>query len=137
MASLVTALSASSSFLLGSRSRSEDIFFNKIPLGINTKKIEISKLRVRVKAMGGGVAKFKGTQMREKQLSEMIEKKVTEAKQVCEGDETSDECKVAWDEVEEVSQAKADLRRKLEKQDPLEYYCQDNPETDECRVYED
>jgi hypothetical protein len=25
----------------------------------------------------------------------------------------------------------------LEKQDPLEYYCQDNPETDECRVYED
>lgn len=86
---------------------------------------------------GGGVAKFKGTQMREKQLAEMIEKKVVEAKEVCEGDETSDECKVAWDEVEEVSQAKADFRRRLEKQDPLEYYCQDNPETDECRVYED
>ncbi|KAF9686558.1 hypothetical protein SADUNF_Sadunf02G0001700 [Salix dunnii] len=39
--------------------------------------------------------------------------------------------------VEEVSQAKADFRRRLEKQDPLEYYCQDNPEVDECRVYED
>ncbi|KAJ6939957.1 hypothetical protein NC651_006191 [Populus alba x Populus x berolinensis] len=75
--------------------------------------------------------------MREKQLTEMIEKKVVEAKEVCEGDERSDECKVAWDEVEEVSQAKADFRRRLEKQDPLEYYCQDNPETDECRVYED
>ncbi|KAJ6392486.1 hypothetical protein OIU77_026280 [Salix suchowensis] len=86
---------------------------------------------------GGGVAKFKGTQMREKQLTEMIETKVVEAKEVCAGDETSDECKVAWDEVEEVSQAKADFRRRLEKQDPLEYYCQDNPEIDECRVYED
>lgn len=69
----------------------------------------------------------------------MIEKKVIEAKEVCEGDERSEECKVAWDEVEEVSQAKADLRLKLEieKQDPLEYFCQDNPETDECRIYED
>ncbi|KAL6183920.1 hypothetical protein ACLB2K_045330 [Fragaria x ananassa] len=57
------------------------------------------------------VAKFKGTQMREKRLTEMIEKKVLEAKEVCgEGDPITDECKVAWDEVEEVSQAKADLR---------------------------
>nr|DAD41901.1 TPA_asm: hypothetical protein HUJ06_016224 [Nelumbo nucifera] len=88
-----------------------------------------------IKAMA--VSKFKGTQMREKHLTEMIEKKVQEAQQVCEGDQTSDECKVAWDEVEEVSQAKADLRRKLEKQDPLESFCQDNPETDECRIYED
>lgn len=88
-----------------------------------------------VKAMG--VVKFKGTQMREKHLTELIEKKVLEAKQVCEGHETSDECKVAWDEVEEVSQAKADLRRKMEKEDPLESYCQENPETEECRIYED
>ncbi|KAF5943153.1 hypothetical protein HYC85_020795 [Camellia sinensis] len=87
---------------------------------------------------GGGVAKYKGTQMREKKLAEMIAKKVEEAKEVCEGDERSDECKVAWDEVEEVSQAKADLRLKLlEKQDPLEFFCQDNPETDECRIYDD
>ncbi|KAJ0009814.1 hypothetical protein Pint_32831 [Pistacia integerrima] len=44
---------------------------------------------------------------------------------------------VAWDEVEEVSQAKADLRRKLAKQDPLEFFCQDNPEPEQCRIYED
>lgn len=94
-----------------------------------------NKAVVKVKAMA--VAKFKGTQMREKKLTEMIEKKVLEAKEVCKGDQTSDECKVAWDEVEEVSQAKADLRLKLEKQDPLESFCQDNPETDECRIYED
>ncbi|XP_043712156.1 calvin cycle protein CP12-3, chloroplastic [Telopea speciosissima] len=88
-----------------------------------------------VRAMA--VAKFKGTWMREKQLTEMIEKKVMEAKGVCKGNEASDECKVAWDEVEEVSRAKADLRRKMEKHDPLEYFCQENPETDECRIYED
>lgn len=97
------------------------------------------RINLTVKATGGGAgaAKFKGTRMREKQLTEMIEQKVSEAKQVCEGDETSDECKVAWDEVEEISQAKADFRRRLEKQDPLEYFCQDNPDTDECRVFED
>lgn len=94
-------------------------------------------LTVTVKATGVAKAKFKGTHMREKQLSEMIEQKVMEAKQVCEGDESSDECKVAWDEVEEVSQAKADFRRRLQKEDPLEFFCQDNPQTDECRIYED
>ncbi|KAG8500502.1 hypothetical protein CXB51_002727 [Gossypium anomalum] len=91
-----------------------------------------------INAMGGG-AKYKGTQMRKKQLSEIIKKKVIEAKQVCEGDETSDECKVAWDEVEEVSQAKADLRLRLEveKKDPLESFCLENPETEECKVNDD
>lgn len=82
---------------------------------------------------------YKGTHMREQRLTEMIEKKVMEAKQVCGEDESSDECKVAWDEVEEVSQAKADLRLKVHhlQQDPLEYFCRENPETDECRIYED
>ncbi|KAJ0255973.1 Calvin cycle protein CP12-3 [Hirschfeldia incana] len=84
-------------------------------------------------------AKYKGTKMREEKLSEMIEEKVKEATEVCEADERSEECRVAWDEVEEVSQAKADLRIKLEllNQDPLESFCQENPETDECRIYED
>ncbi|CAN4123144.1 unnamed protein product [Withania somnifera] len=88
--------------------------------------------------MSSGAPKYKGTQMREKQLTEMIEKKVKEAKEVCGEDARSDECKVAWDEVEEVSQAKAHLRIKLQlNEDPLEPYCQDNPETEECRTYED
>ncbi|KAK1306154.1 hypothetical protein QJS10_CPA10g01081 [Acorus calamus] len=82
--------------------------------------------------------KYEGTKRRERDLAEMIEKKVEEAKEVCEEEPASAECKVAWDEVEEVSQAKADLRRKLgESKDPLESFCAENPETDECRVYED
>ncbi|XP_008799141.1 calvin cycle protein CP12-3, chloroplastic [Phoenix dactylifera] len=85
--------------------------------------------------------KYKGTVMREEKLAGMIERKVEEAKAACEGEEGkgSDGCKVAWDEVEEVSQAMAHLRRRLAEsdRDPLESFCQDNPETDECRVYED
>ncbi|RWR96027.1 calvin cycle protein CP12-3, chloroplastic [Cinnamomum micranthum f. kanehirae] len=83
------------------------------------------------------VVKFKGIVMREKCLAEMIEKKVLEATEVCQGNYALDECKVAWDEVKEVSQAKADLQRKMEKEDPLESFCIENPEADECRIYED
>lgn len=82
------------------------------------------------------MVKYEGTQKRERMLSEMIERKIREAREVCEGNDASDECRVAWDEVEEVSQAKADLRRKMEKEDPLESFCSENPETDECRIYE-
>nr|XP_043631239.1 calvin cycle protein CP12-3, chloroplastic-like isoform X2 [Erigeron canadensis] len=83
-------------------------------------------------------AMFKGTHVREMKLTEMIENKVTEAKEVCAGDKDSDECKVAWDEVEEISQAKAHLRVKLEHdEDPLDSFCSGNPETDECSVYDD
>ncbi|KAG7587274.1 hypothetical protein ISN45_Aa02g024880 [Arabidopsis thaliana x Arabidopsis arenosa] len=84
-------------------------------------------------------AKYKGTKMREEKLSEMIEEKVKEATEVCEAEERLEECRVAWDEVEEVSQARADLRIKLKllNHDPLESFCQENPETDECRIYED
>ena len=87
-------------------------------------------------AVAMATPKFKGTQMREQQLNEMIERKVKEATEVCDGNQSSDECKVAWDEVEEISQAKADFRLRLEKQDPLESFCQTNPDTDECRIYD-
>ncbi|KAK9109556.1 hypothetical protein Sjap_017616 [Stephania japonica] len=100
-------------------------------------QLRISRPCAAARAMRGGVAKFKGTQMRERLLREMIEKKVLEATEVCERNKGSDECKVAWDEVEEVSQAMADLRRRMENQDPLESFCSENPETDECRIYED
>ncbi|XP_068652293.1 calvin cycle protein CP12-3, chloroplastic-like [Aristolochia californica] len=102
-----------------------------LPAGAAKRRVSFSP----GKAMA--VVKFKGTRMRDQHLSEMIEKKVLEAKEVCEGKNESDECKVAWDEVEEVSQAKADLRRKLEKEDPLESFCSENPETEECRIDED
>ncbi|KAL0016709.1 hypothetical protein SO802_003778 [Lithocarpus litseifolius] len=113
--------------------RSEALLFSS---KVSVVRMGEAKKGLTVKAMAVA-PKFKGTQRREKELTELIEKKVIEAKEVCGEDERSDECKVAWDEVEEISQAKADLRLKLEKQDPLEFFCQDHPETDECRLYED
>ncbi|KAL4576025.1 hypothetical protein LXL04_012113 [Taraxacum kok-saghyz] len=88
-------------------------------------------------AMGGG-ARFKGTHEREMKLTELIENKVTEAEEVCACHEGSDECKVARDEVEEISQAKAHPRVKLEhEEDRLQSFCSGNPEIDECSVYFD
>ncbi|XP_020114277.1 calvin cycle protein CP12-3, chloroplastic [Ananas comosus] len=93
-------------------------------------------------AAGGGAGRrYKGTAMREEALTEMIERKVAEAMEACAGEEgqASDGCRVAWDEVEEVSQAKADLRRRRAEThaDPLEPFCRHNPDSDECRVYDD
>ncbi|KAL4583738.1 hypothetical protein LXL04_008321 [Taraxacum kok-saghyz] len=103
------------------------------PICYTTRATRCQRASVIANGIGGGSAKYKGTQMREKKLTELIESKIAEATQVCEGDRDSDECKVAWDEVEEVSQAKADLRRKLdENKDPLQSFCEENPETDEC-----
>lgn len=92
----------------------------------------------RVRGMGMARYKYKGTRMREQQLTEMIETKVREAKEVCKGEEEeiSDACKVAWDQVEEVSQAKAHFLRRLQTQDPLLYFCRDNPQLDECQIYD-
>ncbi|XP_058106691.1 calvin cycle protein CP12-3, chloroplastic-like [Magnolia sinica] len=77
-----------------------------------------------------------GDQRKEEKLSIMIEEKVTEAHKICEENSLSEECVVAWDEVEEVSQAKAHLRQRSAI-DPLEAYCRDHPKAPECRIYED
>ncbi|KAL6982576.1 hypothetical protein U1Q18_015966 [Sarracenia purpurea var. burkii] len=126
-------------YIIGLPRSNDDLLRKKRGGRIGVESSRKGKVLVKAAATGesGGVAKFKGTQMRERKLTEMIEKKVKEAKEVCAADEKSAECKVAWDEVEEVSQAKADLRLKLQgNQDPLESFCRDNPETDECRIYE-
>ena len=70
-------------------------------------------------------------------LQEDIAQKIAEAKEVCDSGSTG-ECAAAWDEVEEISAeaAHAKLRAK-ESSDPLDAFCAENPETDECRVYED
>ena len=99
--------------------RSEALLFSKVLVLVQMGE---AKKGLTVKAMAVA-PKFIGTQRKEQQLAEMIEKKVIEAKEVCGEDGRSDECKVAWDEVEETSQAKADLRLRLEKQDPLEFFC--------------
>ncbi|KAK9833479.1 hypothetical protein WJX81_008569 [Elliptochloris bilobata] len=66
-----------------------------------------------------------------------VETAIKEAKDTC-ADGTAGECAAAWDSVEELSAAAAHRKVAQEGQgDPLEKYCGDNPEADECRVYED
>ncbi|CAK9199561.1 unnamed protein product [Sphagnum troendelagicum] len=67
-----------------------------------------------------------------------VAKSAEEALKTCKDDETSAPCAAAWDEYEELSAEQAHSRdRKKLSADPLEAYCAENPETDECRVYED
>lgn len=70
-------------------------------------------------------------------ISEKMSESIKKAEEACEGDAASGECAAAWDEVEELSAAASDARDKLKDSDPLENYCKDNPETKECRTYED
>ncbi|EMS48211.1 hypothetical protein TRIUR3_21408 [Triticum urartu] len=59
-----------------------------------------------------------------------------QAQETCSEDAASGECAAAWDEVEELSAAASHARDKLKDSDPLENYCKENPETDECRTYD-
>ncbi|XVF22093.1 hypothetical protein REPUB_Repub12eG0144000 [Reevesia pubescens] len=70
-------------------------------------------------------------------ISEKVEKSIKDAQEACSDDPVSGECVAAWDEVEELSAAASHARdKKKENSDPLENYCKDNPETDECRTYD-
>ncbi|KAG0591944.1 hypothetical protein M758_1G206700 [Ceratodon purpureus] len=73
-----------------------------------------------------------------KDLQQQVADAIIEAQKTCEEDPASQPCAVAWDDVEEIAAEAAHQRdRKKTNADPLETYCADNPETDECRVYED
>ncbi|CAN1186617.1 Calvin cycle protein CP12-2, chloroplastic [Linum perenne] len=69
-------------------------------------------------------------------IEEKIEESIKAAEETCGEDPASGECVAAWDEVEELSAAASHARDKKKGSDPLEAYCQDNPETDECRTYD-
>ena len=60
--------------------------------------------------------------------------KIEEAQEICAGDDQSAECATAWDAVESATKEKEQNKGKG---DPLEEFCEDNPEADECRVYQD
>ncbi|KAE9611857.1 hypothetical protein Lalb_Chr06g0166871 [Lupinus albus] len=69
-------------------------------------------------------------------ISEKVEESIKNAEEACSGDPVSGECVAAWDEVEELSAAASHARDKKKGTDPLDAYCKDNPETDECRTYD-
>ncbi|KAF4364555.1 hypothetical protein CsatB_005909 [Cannabis sativa] len=71
------------------------------------------------------------------QISEKVAESIKSAESACSDNPASGECVAAWDEVEELSAAASHARDKKKTSDPLEEYCKDNPETDECRTYED
>ena len=45
-------------------------------------------------------------------------------------------CAVAWDNVEELSAEKAHEKAKAVPEDPLEKFCSEEPDADECRVHD-
>ncbi len=73
-------------------------------------------------------------------IEDLIETEREQARAACSvsgGD--SEECAAAWDAVEEL-QAEASHQRFSPRTKPktsLEQYCDDNPEADECRIYDD
>ena len=71
-----------------------------------------------------------------KGISEKVEESVKKAEQTCSDDPVGGECVLAWDEVEELSVAASRARDKKKASEPLENYCKDNPEVDECHSYD-
>ncbi|CAO2192874.1 unnamed protein product [Urochloa humidicola] len=70
-------------------------------------------------------------------ISGKVSDSIKKAEETCADEKVSGQCAAAWDEVEELSAAASHARDKLkESSDPLENYCKDNPEADECRVYD-
>ncbi|CAN6561578.1 unnamed protein product [Malus baccata var. baccata] len=69
-------------------------------------------------------------------LSEKVAESIKSAEEKCSDDPASGECVAAWDEVEELSAAASHKRANEKSSDPLETFCKDNPETDECRTYD-
>lgn len=49
----------------------------------------------------------------------------------------SKEAALAWDIVEELEAEASHLKANKGTEDPLEKFCEESPEADECRVYED
>ncbi|XP_071724772.1 calvin cycle protein CP12-2, chloroplastic-like [Rutidosis leptorrhynchoides] len=72
------------------------------------------------------------------QIQDQVKESIDKAQETCGEDPESGECVAAWDEVEELSAAASHARdkKKAADSDPLETYCKDNPETDECRTYD-
>ena len=70
-------------------------------------------------------------------IKEQILVEVKQARDTCETSGTgSQECAVAWETVEELQSELAHQQQDKPK-NSLERYCDDNPEADECRLYDD
>jgi len=70
-------------------------------------------------------------------IKDKIQEELQEARAVCDtSGSNSAECAAAWDAVEEL-QAEASHQRQSKPKNSLEKYCDENPEADECKIYDD
>jgi hypothetical protein len=73
-------------------------------------------------------------------IQNRIDEELEQARAVCDtSGATSAECAAAWDAVEELQAEASHQRTASEGQvkNSLQQYCDDNPDADECRIYDD
>lgn len=70
-------------------------------------------------------------------IHEQIEKERDAAREACNTNASAAECAAAWDAVEELQAEAAHQRDKAPEKSELEKFCDENPDADECRLYED
>ncbi|ASC70247.1 uncharacterized protein XM38_011830 [Halomicronema hongdechloris C2206] len=69
-------------------------------------------------------------------IKEQINQEIQSARDACDtSGKSSEECAAAWDAVEEL-QAEASHQRQKEPKSSFDEYCENNPDADECRVYD-
>lgn len=66
-----------------------------------------------------------------------IEKERDNARAVCDvNGSNSGECAAAWDVVEELQAEASHQREKTEPKNSFQQYCDENPDAEECRIYD-
>ncbi len=66
-----------------------------------------------------------------------IEKERDNARVVCDvNGSNSGECAAAWDVVEELQAEASHQREKTEPKNSFQQYCDENPDAEECRIYD-
>ncbi|MEL7051684.1 MAG: Calvin cycle protein CP12 [Cyanobacteria bacterium J06634_6] len=68
-------------------------------------------------------------------IQEKIKTEIEAAREACSTDDP-ESCASAWDAVEELQAEASHQRAKEAEKSPFDKYCDDNPEADECRVYD-
>ncbi|MGD1899986.1 MAG: Calvin cycle protein CP12 [Phormidesmis sp.] len=68
-------------------------------------------------------------------IQEKIKTEIEAAREAC-STEDAEGCAAAWDAVEELQAEASHQRDKESEKSPFDKYCDDNPEADECRVYD-
>jgi hypothetical protein len=64
-----------------------------------------------------------------------IQSEIESARATCDAG-SSQECAAAWDAVEELQAEASHQREEGSTKNSLETYCDNNPDADECRVYD-